>query len=262
MSLRLLTLHVRTSQSATVPLCTGDANVVTREAVVRAGVARGCACPGRQHEILEFHPLISSATGLPIDGPEEATPVMLSNAQWSQRTVADRRTQNQLVPNSRCAASGCYEPGAAASWLLTGLSISEVPPCPELHEPRLDDRRCVPPGHAVILDLLEDRVRVERVVEVDVHIEPPLLRDDLRETQVELVQAVAKLGAGRKTPEPKRINPSRNQVDSRAGREGSSESRRRDSVRVVGVDNRTDHALERPADSDAVPTGAHTRRTP
>ena len=47
-----------------------------------------------------FTPLISSAPGVPIDGPEEATPITLSNAKWSQRTVADRRTQNQLVPNS------------------------------------------------------------------------------------------------------------------------------------------------------------------
>jgi len=47
-----------------------------------------------------FTPLTSSATGLPIDGPEEATPITLSNAKWSQRTVADRRTQNLLVLNS------------------------------------------------------------------------------------------------------------------------------------------------------------------
>src|SRR5262245_2427591 len=48
----------------------------------------------------DFTPLTSSAPPLPIDGPEEATPITLSNPKWSQRTVADRRTQNSLVPNS------------------------------------------------------------------------------------------------------------------------------------------------------------------
>jgi len=48
----------------------------------------------------DFTPLTSSAAGLPVDGPEEATPIALGNAKWSQRTVADRRTQNTLVPNS------------------------------------------------------------------------------------------------------------------------------------------------------------------
>jgi secreted PhoX family phosphatase len=48
----------------------------------------------------DFTPLTASAGPLPIDGPEEATPITLSNAKWSQRTVADRRTQNTLVPNS------------------------------------------------------------------------------------------------------------------------------------------------------------------
>jgi uncharacterized protein len=47
-----------------------------------------------------FIPLTGSASGLPIDGPEEATPITLSNAKWSQRTVTDRRTQNLLVLNS------------------------------------------------------------------------------------------------------------------------------------------------------------------
>ena len=48
----------------------------------------------------EFTPLTSSATGLPVDALEEATPITLGNGKWSQRTVADRRTQNALVPNS------------------------------------------------------------------------------------------------------------------------------------------------------------------
>ena len=48
----------------------------------------------------DFTPLTSSAPSLPVDGGEEATPITLSNEKWSQRTVADRRTQNALVPNS------------------------------------------------------------------------------------------------------------------------------------------------------------------
>ena len=49
-------------------------------------------------------PLTSSATPLPIDGPEEATPITLANAKWSQRTIADRRTQNNLVFNSNAGS--------------------------------------------------------------------------------------------------------------------------------------------------------------
>ena len=45
----------------------------------------------------DFTPLTSSAGALPVDGPDEATPITLSNAKWSQRTLADRRTQNALV---------------------------------------------------------------------------------------------------------------------------------------------------------------------
>ena len=47
-----------------------------------------------------FTPLTSSAGPLPVDGPEEATPATLANPKWSQRTLADRRTQNELVPES------------------------------------------------------------------------------------------------------------------------------------------------------------------
>src|SRR5262245_49751824 len=47
-----------------------------------------------------FTPLTSSASPLPVDGPEEATPIALPDPLWSQRTVADRRTQNDLVAGS------------------------------------------------------------------------------------------------------------------------------------------------------------------
>ena len=47
-----------------------------------------------------FSPLTSSAAPLPVDGPEEATPITLPDPKWSQRTLADLRTQEDLVPNS------------------------------------------------------------------------------------------------------------------------------------------------------------------
>ena len=52
----------------------------------------------------DFTPLTASAPALPVDGAEEATPITLSNLDWSQRTVADRRTQNTLVPGSNAGS--------------------------------------------------------------------------------------------------------------------------------------------------------------
>src|ERR1700752_327446 len=43
-------------------------------------------------EFSNFTPLTSSAAPLPVDGPEEATPITLPDPKWSQRTLADRRT--------------------------------------------------------------------------------------------------------------------------------------------------------------------------
>ena len=48
----------------------------------------------------EFTPLASSAAGLEVGGDGECTPITLANARWSQRTLADRATQNDLVPGS------------------------------------------------------------------------------------------------------------------------------------------------------------------
>src|SRR5436190_11281865 len=47
-----------------------------------------------------FSPLTSSAPALPVDGPDESTPITLANSKWSQRTVADRRTQTEIAPGS------------------------------------------------------------------------------------------------------------------------------------------------------------------
>ena len=51
-------------------------------------------------QFASFNPLTSSAPALPVDGPEESTPITLANSKWSQRTVADRRTQLEIAPLS------------------------------------------------------------------------------------------------------------------------------------------------------------------
>lgn len=48
----------------------------------------------------DFEPLTSSASGLPVGSAAEAFPITLANPKWSQRTIADRETQNNLVTNS------------------------------------------------------------------------------------------------------------------------------------------------------------------
>lgn len=48
----------------------------------------------------QFSPLTGSAPGVPVAGPEEATPITLANPKWSQATLADRATQNDQAPGS------------------------------------------------------------------------------------------------------------------------------------------------------------------
>jgi len=62
--------------------------------------ATGITALAASTKFSDFTPLTSSATALAVDSVEEATPITLSNLKWSQRTLADRRTQNQLVINS------------------------------------------------------------------------------------------------------------------------------------------------------------------
>jgi secreted PhoX family phosphatase len=52
----------------------------------------------------QFSPLAGSAAGLPVGGPEEATPITLADAKWSQQTLADRATQNDQVPGSNAGS--------------------------------------------------------------------------------------------------------------------------------------------------------------
>lgn len=70
--------------------------------VIALGLAMATALPiaAFSTKFSMFEPLTSSAGPLPIGGPEEATPITLPKARWSQRTIADRATQNGLVPNS------------------------------------------------------------------------------------------------------------------------------------------------------------------
>ena len=63
-------------------------------------VTTGITALAASTKFSDFISLTSSATALPVDGAEEATPITLSNWKWSQRTLADRRTQNNLVINS------------------------------------------------------------------------------------------------------------------------------------------------------------------
>jgi secreted PhoX family phosphatase len=47
-----------------------------------------------------FEPLVNSASALPVGSADEAAPITLGNPKWSQRTIADRATQNNLVANT------------------------------------------------------------------------------------------------------------------------------------------------------------------
>lgn len=70
--------------------------------VLAIGVALAAALPISAHgtKFSFFQPLTESAAPIPVGDPEEGTPITLPNAKWSQRTLADRATQNELVPNS------------------------------------------------------------------------------------------------------------------------------------------------------------------
>jgi len=51
-------------------------------------------------KLSNFTPLSASAGPIPVNDPGEETPITLSSDAFSQRTLADRRTQNELVANS------------------------------------------------------------------------------------------------------------------------------------------------------------------
>ncbi len=69
-------------------------------ALVLALVAFGLPVLAASTSFSHFTPLTSSAAPLVVDSSDEATPITLSSPHFSQRTIADRRTQNTLVPGS------------------------------------------------------------------------------------------------------------------------------------------------------------------
>jgi hypothetical protein len=73
-----------------------------KRVLVAAGLALAASLPvlAVSTKFSSFEPLASSASSIPIGSAEEATPITLPDSKWSQRTVADRATQNDLVTNS------------------------------------------------------------------------------------------------------------------------------------------------------------------
>ena len=69
-------------------------------ALALALVAAGLPVLAASTTFSNFTPLTGSAVAIPVDGADEAAPISLSDTQFSQRTFADRRTQNTLVANS------------------------------------------------------------------------------------------------------------------------------------------------------------------
>ena len=72
--------------------------MVTRSSLVVAAVAAVSAVSYGQFSV--FTPLPSSAGPIPVGGALEATPITLGNGGWTQQSIADRTTQNTLVPGS------------------------------------------------------------------------------------------------------------------------------------------------------------------
>lgn len=70
----------------------------------RVALAVTLACAGYAHAATSyfdtFTPLAASAGPIPVGSPGEATPITLSSPNFSQVTIADRATQNALVPGS------------------------------------------------------------------------------------------------------------------------------------------------------------------
>lgn len=52
----------------------------------------------------QFTPLTSSAGPIPVGGAGEAKPITFGNSRWTQTSIADRTTQNTLVPGSNSGA--------------------------------------------------------------------------------------------------------------------------------------------------------------
>src|SRR2546425_10569241 len=92
---------------------------------------------------------------------------------------------------SDLARGSTSSPRAGISWRFAHTTL-EIPTGAEFHESRLNDGDRPLPGGAERVVLDENRVRVERVVQVDVQVHAAATNaDDLREAEVELIQSVS-----------------------------------------------------------------------
>src|SRR5881296_3852305 len=97
-----------------------------------------------------------------------------------------------LSKDERLDARGSTGSPRAEMYRSVTRSTLEIPTGAELHESRLNDGDRSLPGGAERVVLDENRVRVERVVQVDVQIHAAATdADDLREAEVELIQPVS-----------------------------------------------------------------------
>src|SRR5438876_9063791 len=98
-----------------------------------------------------------------------------------------------LSKDERLDARGSTGSPRAEMYRTVMRSSLEIPTGAEFHESRLNDRDRSLPGGAERVVLDENRVRVERVVQVDVQIHAAVTdADDLREAEIEFIQSVAK----------------------------------------------------------------------
>src|SRR5439155_18002203 len=129
---------------------------------------------------------------------------------------------------------------------------SKVPANADLEDPALDDRGRLQPGAAVgaavAVGQRQRRVRVERVVEIEVRVERALADlEDLREPDVELVQPIAEHRVRHEGVD--------GLLTGRAGGERPAERRRqlRAGINDARLNARPRQALEVAADAQAVP---------
>src|SRR5204863_4716303 len=115
----------------------------------------------------------------------------------ASRGWKDVGTGNRLLSccwpggRGRCAAARQIASPAGRLTVRSPFPL-EIPTCAELHEPRLNDGDRPLPGGAERVVLDENRVRVERVVQIDVQVHAAATdADDLREAEVELIQPVS-----------------------------------------------------------------------
>jgi hypothetical protein len=90
---------MRASRTVVFSLESGS---MQKQAVIAAGLALAASLPiaAVSTKFSVFEPLAVSAAPIPVGSADEAEPITLPDAHWSQQTLADRATQNDLVANS------------------------------------------------------------------------------------------------------------------------------------------------------------------